>query len=249
MAASAGRGLRHGQCPGRRCHPARWHHTGRRPARATPPASGPSDGLGLPGYAGAPASGRARTHAAGPASPADRLHEQQLQGFSDVCRFRSGGLAGWAPRFWRSPCGEAAGSILTAVAATPGGAAAAGSGPGPHGRPQVPARASRQLHAPAGIPAGRWPVRPASSADSCKATSLRHAGRQVAGQATSSPDPAKAARHFCNPNAISRQGVKKDPGNPISLVSADLRWQRGPAAHATPGKPRRTSARARRSQH
>src|ERR1019366_5259219 len=47
-------------------------------------------------------------------------------------------------------------------------------------------------------------------------------------------------RHSCRLGAISRRGVKKGPGNPISLVSADLRWQRGqppmphPSSHAGP---------------
>src|ERR1700689_4043796 len=43
---------------------------------------------------------------------------------------------------------------------------------------------------------------------------------------TSSPDPCNG-RHSCRPGAISQRGVKKSPGNPIYLVSADLRWQRG----------------------
>jgi hypothetical protein len=52
-----------------------------------------------------------------------------------------------------------------------------------------------------------------------------------------------AATPFPGRLAISRWRVKKGPGNPISLVSADVRWRRG-SAHATPIQSGGPSARA-----
>ena len=54
-------------------------------------------------------------------------------------------------------------------------------------------------------------------------------------------------RHSCRLGAISRRGVKKGPANPISLVSADLRWPRGQPPNATPIQSRGPGARARRA--
>ena len=57
---------------------------------------------------------------------------------------------------------------------------------------------------------------------------------------------ADTGRHSCRLGAISRRGVKKGPGNPISLVSADPAVAAGPAAHATPSKSRGPAARTAR---
>src|ERR1035438_979158 len=74
----------------------------------------------------------------------------------------------------------------------------------------------------------------------CKAAGSRHRRRQVAGPDDIFSGPPQRAAIPATPALFSRRGVKKGPGNPISLVSADLRWQRGqppmphPSSHAGP---------------